>query len=175
MDLAFTTPLQGPLLGVLDVLCQFAVGKDRPGILKLNVREAENYLRDQNHVPAFSPESVAEGALQGVHTSLEAVVRGMGKVAGNLWGRPASAPIGTTGPGLAPMARAAQEILDRYVRPSLARDQGDVVLLKIADGVVYLGARGQCSGCPSSGAGTLQFIQEVFGREMGPGIRVVME
>lgn len=44
------------------------------------------------------------------------------------------------------------EILDKYVRPAVARDGGDITFAKFEDGVVYLHMRGACAGCPSSTA-----------------------
>ncbi|MDO8461751.1 MAG: NifU family protein [Deltaproteobacteria bacterium] len=43
-----------------------------------------------------------------------------------------------------------REILDREIRPAVARDGGDVTFYSYSDGVVTLNLRGSCSSCPSS-------------------------
>jgi len=43
-----------------------------------------------------------------------------------------------------------EEILETRVRPSVADHGGDIVFHGYSDGVVELGLRGSCSGCPSS-------------------------
>lgn len=51
------------------------------------------------------------------------------------------------------MALTEQEIetvLDREVRPALARHGGDIRLEGLASGVAHLRLLGQCSGCPSA-------------------------
>ncbi|MCF8462718.1 MAG: NifU family protein [Rickettsiaceae bacterium] len=42
------------------------------------------------------------------------------------------------------------EILDNYIRPSVAADGGDIIFVAFEDGVVKLRMQGACSGCPSS-------------------------
>ena len=42
-----------------------------------------------------------------------------------------------------------QEVLDQ-VRPSLQADGGDVELVKIDGGIVYVRLQGACKGCPMS-------------------------
>ena len=43
-----------------------------------------------------------------------------------------------------------EEILETRVRPSVADHGGDIVFHGYSDGIVELGLRGACSGCPSS-------------------------
>ncbi len=45
-----------------------------------------------------------------------------------------------------------KELLDTRVRPSVAMDGGDIVYRGFERGVVYLGLKGACIGCPSSSA-----------------------
>lgn len=45
-----------------------------------------------------------------------------------------------------------RELLDTRVRPSVARDGGDIEFVKFEDGIVWLRMKGACSGCPSSTA-----------------------
>lgn len=42
------------------------------------------------------------------------------------------------------------DILDQKVRPSLARDGGDIAFVRYENGIVWLRLKGACSGCPSS-------------------------
>jgi Fe-S cluster biogenesis protein NfuA len=43
-----------------------------------------------------------------------------------------------------------REILDREIRPAVARDGGDIVFAGFRDGQVEVYLQGACSGCPSS-------------------------
>jgi len=43
-----------------------------------------------------------------------------------------------------------EEILEEYVRPQLREHSGDVLLIDIKDGTVYVKFTGHCSGCPSA-------------------------
>jgi len=45
-----------------------------------------------------------------------------------------------------------KELIETRVRPAVAGDGGDIVFKGFRDGVVYLGMKGACSGCPSSTA-----------------------
>jgi Fe-S cluster biogenesis protein NfuA len=43
-----------------------------------------------------------------------------------------------------------KEILDRDIRPAVARDGGDIIFERYEDQLVFLKLVGACSGCPSS-------------------------
>jgi Fe-S cluster biogenesis protein NfuA len=43
-----------------------------------------------------------------------------------------------------------KEILDTQIRPSVARDGGDIVFDSYDKGIVFLRMHGACAGCPSS-------------------------
>lgn len=45
-----------------------------------------------------------------------------------------------------------KSVLDRDIRPAVAMDGGDIVLVGFVEGVVTLELRGACHGCPSSTA-----------------------
>jgi Fe-S cluster biogenesis protein NfuA len=47
---------------------------------------------------------------------------------------------------------AIKEILETRIRPMVQEDGGDVVFIKLEDGVVYLQLQGSCTSCPSSTA-----------------------
>ena len=52
-----------------------------------------------------------------------------------------------------------REILDREIRPAVARDGGDIVFSGFREGIVELYMQGSCSGCPSSTATLKQGIE----------------
>ncbi|MBA5724099.1 NifU family protein [Candidatus Liberibacter sp.] len=54
------------------------------------------------------------------------------------------------------IVQTIKEVLDKRVRPAVARDGGDIIFKGYRDGVVFLSMRGACSGCPSSAA-TLKY------------------
>ena len=47
---------------------------------------------------------------------------------------------------------AIKELIETRVRPAVVGDGGDIVFKGFRDGIVYLGMKGACSGCPSSTA-----------------------
>ncbi len=51
-----------------------------------------------------------------------------------------------------PLEQEIRELLEKRVRPAVARDGGDIVFDHFEDGVVYVSLRGACSGCPSASA-----------------------
>jgi Fe-S cluster biogenesis protein NfuA len=46
------------------------------------------------------------------------------------------------------------------VRPALQADGGDVDLLRVEDGVVYVKLRGACDGCPMAHSTLADFVTE---------------
>ncbi len=59
------------------------------------------------------------------------------------------------------------------VRPILLRDGGDITLIKIQDGKVYVRLEGACRGCPSS-TQTLKFgIERALKDDIHPDIELV--
>jgi Fe-S cluster biogenesis protein NfuA len=67
---------------------------------------------------------------------------------------------------------AIKDLLETRVRPAVAGDGGDIVFKGYRDGVVYLGMKGACSGCPSSAA-TLKSGVERLLRHFLPEVRAV--
>ena len=55
-----------------------------------------------------------------------------------------------------------KELIETRVRPAVAGDGGDIVFKGFRDGVVYLGMKGACSGCPSSTATLKHGIENLF-------------
>ena len=48
------------------------------------------------------------------------------------------------------------------MRPAVAGDGGDITFKGFRDGIVYLGMKGACSGCPSSTATLRHGIENLF-------------
>lgn len=65
-----------------------------------------------------------------------------------------------------------KELIDTRVRPSVAGDGGDITFRGYREGVVYLGMKGSCSGCPSSTATLKHGIQNLL-RHYVPGVHTV--
>jgi Fe-S cluster biogenesis protein NfuA len=55
-----------------------------------------------------------------------------------------------------------KELIETRVRPAVAGDGGDIVFKGFRDGIVYLGMKGACSGCPSSSATLKHGIENLF-------------
>ena len=55
-----------------------------------------------------------------------------------------------------------KDLLETRVRPAVAGDGGDIIFKGFRDGIVYLGMKGACSGCPSSTATLKHGIENLF-------------
>jgi Fe-S cluster biogenesis protein NfuA len=65
-----------------------------------------------------------------------------------------------------------KELIETRVRPAVAGDGGDIVFRGFRDGVVYLGMKGACSGCPSSTATLRNGIENLL-RHFLPQVKAV--
>ncbi len=65
-----------------------------------------------------------------------------------------------------------KELIETRVRPAVAGDGGDIVFRGFRDGVVYLGMKGACSGCPSSTATLRNGIENLL-RHFVPQVKSV--
>ena len=54
------------------------------------------------------------------------------------------------------------EVLDSKIRPTVARDGGDITFKSFKDGVVTVELKGSCSGCPSSIMTLKQGVQNLL-------------
>ncbi|MCB0394410.1 MAG: NifU family protein, partial [Bdellovibrionales bacterium] len=72
-----------------------------------------------------------------------------------------------------PEIRLIKETLDRYIRPVVAMDGGDITFSDFKDDVVYLKMTGACNGCPSS-TQTLKEGVEVKLKEVLPSIKEIV-
>lgn len=59
------------------------------------------------------------------------------------------------------------------VRPYLLKDGGDLTLIKIQDGCVYLRLEGACRGCPSSVVTLKNRIEHQLKMDIHPDISVI--
>lgn len=75
-------------------------------------------------------------------------------------------------PGDAATVETIKDLLETRVRPAVAGDGGDIVFKGYRDGVVYLGMKGACSGCPSSTATLKSGIENLL-RHFLPQVRAV--
>ena len=55
-----------------------------------------------------------------------------------------------------------KDLIETRVRPAVAGDGGDIIFKGFRDGIVYLGMKGACSGCPSSTATLKHGIENLF-------------
>ncbi|MFV0363335.1 MAG: NifU family protein [Suipraeoptans sp.] len=53
-----------------------------------------------------------------------------------------------------------EDVLNKKVRPNLHMHRGDVEVLRLEDGVLYIKLLGHCSSCPSSKYTVEELIQE---------------
>ena len=67
---------------------------------------------------------------------------------------------------------AIKELIETRVRPAVAGDGGDIIFKGFRDGIVYLGMKGACSGCPSSTATLKHGIQNLL-RHFLPDVKAV--
>tara|TARA_B100001029_G_scaffold22339_1_gene15216 strand:+ start:1420 stop:1968 length:549 start_codon:yes stop_codon:yes gene_type:complete len=60
------------------------------------------------------------------------------------------------------IVKRIKEILDKKIRPAVARDGGDIKFKSFKDGVVSVELQGSCSGCPSSLMTLKQGVQNLL-------------
>lgn len=65
------------------------------------------------------------------------------------------------------------ELLDKYVKPAVEMDGGNIAFKSFEDGIVTLIMQGACSGCPSSSA-TLKDGIEAMLKRMVPTVKEVV-
>lgn len=58
------------------------------------------------------------------------------------------------------MLQKIESVLDKYVRPELARHEGNVQVVSYEDGILRVRLYGQCANCPSG----LQTTEELIGK-----------
>lgn len=63
-------------------------------------------------------------------------------------------------------------ILDTEIRPSVAKDGGDIIFYGYKDGCVYLRMQGSCQGCPSSAMTLKHGVEVILQRHLSEVITV---
>ena len=63
-------------------------------------------------------------------------------------------------------------LLDIAIRPALANDGGGINLLSVQDKTIKVHYQGACGSCPSSTAGTLQYIEQFLKEAIHPDLEV---
>ena len=63
-------------------------------------------------------------------------------------------------------------VLDQAIRPALANDGGDLVLVGMTGNVVQVHYQGACGTCPSASLGTLKYIESLLQENIHPDIQV---
>jgi len=69
---------------------------------------------------------------------------------------------------------AVQELLDEMVRPGLQMDGGDITLVKVEDGDVYVELVGACQSCPSAVMTMKLGVERLLEEEL-PGFNSLIE
>ena len=64
-------------------------------------------------------------------------------------------------------------LLDERVRPGLAGDGGGLEVISFDENTLQISYHGACGSCPSSGTGTLRYIEGLLQSEIDPCIRVI--
>jgi len=65
------------------------------------------------------------------------------------------------------------KLLDERIRPGLAGDGGGVEVISFEENTLQISYHGACGSCPSSGSGTLRYIEGMLQDEVDPQIRVI--
>jgi len=65
------------------------------------------------------------------------------------------------------------KLLDERIRPGLAGDGGGVEVISFEENTLQISYHGACGSCPSSGSGTLRYIEGLLQDEVDPEIRVI--
>lgn len=75
--------------------------------------------------------------------------------------------------GLSPDLLKIDEILDNTIRPGLQGDGGDIEVLELKEGKLYVRYQGACGSCPSSTQGTLMALEGILKEQFDPDIQVI--
>lgn len=74
---------------------------------------------------------------------------------------------------LSPDLLKIDEILDNTIRPGLQGDGGDIEVLELKEGKLYVRYQGACGSCPSSTQGTLMALEGILKEQFDPDIQVI--
>lgn len=71
------------------------------------------------------------------------------------------------------MFTKVEKIINEKIRPGVQMDGGDIQLIDIENGIVFISLQGACEGCPSSSATLYAGIQRILQAEI-PEIKGVI-
>jgi Fe-S cluster biogenesis protein NfuA len=72
------------------------------------------------------------------------------------------------------MLRQIEKILDEQIRPALSSHSGNIELIDVDNGIVYVQFKGGCHGCSSSTATLKQGVEKIL-KEKFPEIKEVLD
>lgn len=191
-DLKFCTNMKGAQKGVLDVLVQLCIGKHEQNLDKITVREVDYFLRDSNDVSAI------EGGFAPFFPIFTRILTSIKDSISQSRGRRVG---GTASPTISDDYRPAEktvldlevhgkfedttvqnqlllvnQVFDKYVRPFLYRDYGDIECVFIDGTMVVVQYLGACVDCSKALTSTMDYIQQVLRKELcDHGILVVTD
>jgi NifU-like protein len=70
-------------------------------------------------------------------------------------------------------AKEVERVLDKYVRPQLAKDGGDLELVDIKDTVIYCRLQGACASCAGSARTLKLMVEQALKEQVDQRVRVV--
>jgi Fe-S cluster biogenesis protein NfuA len=166
---------RNPLIeALLDTTIELIHNKSLKQINVLSAREIENSLRDFNDQPVIDDQFLL--------VELDKMLEKVKNNVYNLARKNAEDPtldfkeVVFKNLKLVDKILAVEAVLDRFIRPTLLLDQGDIELLEIEDLTFILSFQGACGTCPSSSAGTLDFVLRTLKSELNEGsITIVLD
>lgn len=158
-------------LAFFDILLDFCLGKDQKTLSGLEIREIENYCRDENHIPVIEDKDFLDQArklLENVKNNVYNFSNPDSKFDFN----PQDGAFKSL--RLVEKIKILESLFDLKVRPVLLKDGGNLVLEEVEQGdkvTIIVKFEGNCGTCPSSESGTLDFIRQtvqenLFDREL---------
>lgn len=86
---------------------------------------------------------------------------------------PAAPATASTGISPYQLGRKVDACIDRYVRPMLQKDGGDIEIVDIKDALVYVKLTGACEGCPGAGATMKMMVERQLKEQVAEHMRVI--
>ena len=156
--------------GIINSFLKLLIGRSRTQMLGLSFREWENFLRDQNDLPALSPDFASEiGISDTVFKDwCLSLIKGMGiALAGGAESKQVPNCVsGTEEATLVERIRWMDAYLKQVIAPVLILDGGGVDLLDWQFGEIVLAFKGTCRDCPGLEEGTLAFVRHCVTRDI---------
>lgn len=186
-QLYFSTNITGPSLAFLDATIELCHNKNSKTLGYLTIREIENFLRDDNITPSYPNDALSMFRIFECIYSLQEKLIALYPIEKNsptmddlAFDQKPIYSVDENGPfenlNFDQKMDIIDEVLKRYVSPSLKKDGGDVECVHIMDSLVVVNYLGACSTCSSSADTTLNFVQSILQREVQtPALRVITD